>query len=106
MGGQNFISPPPFLHLYTHSHLVVDLQPAALTTSKEKTNKLIINQDVLLRTSITQVRRHIDDKRTVQRKLSMFLVKKTSPTSTEEHDPDMYCTVSLSKRYKTLLYLK
>jgi hypothetical protein len=26
-------------------------------------NKLIINQDVLLRTPITQVRRHIDDRR-------------------------------------------
>jgi hypothetical protein len=26
-------------------------------------NKLIINHDVLLRTPITQVRRHIDDKR-------------------------------------------
>jgi hypothetical protein len=27
----------------------------------QKNNKLIINQDVLLRTPITQVRRHIDD---------------------------------------------
>jgi hypothetical protein len=60
-------------------------------------NKLIINQDVLLRTSIAQVRRHIDDKQTVQTKLSMFLIKKTSPTSTQQHDSDMYCTVSLSK---------
>jgi hypothetical protein len=56
-------------------------------------NKLIINQDVLLRPTVTQVRRHIDDER-----LSMFLIKKTSPTSTQEHDPDTYCTVSLSKR--------
>jgi hypothetical protein len=48
-------------------------------------NKLIINQDVLLRTLITQVRRHIDD--------GMFV-----PASTQRHDPDMYCTVSLSKR--------
>jgi hypothetical protein len=37
-------------------------------------------------------------KQTVQTELSMFLIKKTSPTSTQEHDPDMYCTVSLSKR--------
>jgi hypothetical protein len=29
-------------------------------------NKLIINQDVLLRTPITQVRRHIDDGRPVK----------------------------------------
>jgi hypothetical protein len=36
---------------------------------------------------------------TVQTKLSMFLIiKKTSPTSTQEHDPNMYCTASLSKR--------
>jgi hypothetical protein len=27
----------------------------------KKINKLIVNQDVLLRTPITQVRRHIDD---------------------------------------------
>jgi hypothetical protein len=40
------------------------------------------------------------EKQTVQTKLSMFLIKKTSPTSTQEHDPDMYCTVSLSKRLK------
>jgi hypothetical protein len=33
-------------------------------------NKLIINQDVLLRTPITEVRRHIDDKKKV--KLSLF----------------------------------
>jgi hypothetical protein len=37
-------------------------------------------------------------KQTVQTRLSMFLIKKTSPTSAQEHDPDMYCTVSLSKR--------
>jgi hypothetical protein len=37
------------------------------------------------------------EKQTVQTKLSMFLIKKTSPT-TQEHDLDMYCTVSLSKR--------
>jgi hypothetical protein len=68
-------------------------------------NKLIINQDVLLRTPIVQdaVRcyREIYEekkKQTVQTKLSRFLIKKTSPTSTQEHDPDMYCTVSLSKR--------
>jgi hypothetical protein len=30
---------------------------------QKKRNKLIINQDVLLRTPITQVRRHIDDGR-------------------------------------------
>jgi hypothetical protein len=47
--------------------------------------KLIINQDVLPRTPVTQVRRHIDDGRP----------EDTSPTSTQEHDPDMYCTVSL-----------
>jgi hypothetical protein len=39
-------------------------------------------------------------KQTIQTKLSMFHIKKTSPTSTQEHDPDMYCTVSLSKRQK------
>jgi hypothetical protein len=68
-------------------------------------NKLIINQDVLLRTPIIQdaVRRYREiyeekKKQTVQTKLSMILFKKTSPTSTQEHDPDMYCTVSLSKR--------
>jgi hypothetical protein len=37
-------------------------------------------------------------KQIVQTKPSMFLIKKTSPTSTQEHDPDIYCTVSLSKR--------
>jgi hypothetical protein len=31
-------------------------------------------------------------------KLSMFFIKKTSPTSTQEYDPDTYCAVSLSKR--------
>jgi hypothetical protein len=35
---------------------------------------------------------------TVQTKISMFLIKETSHTSTQEHNPDMYCTVSLSKR--------
>jgi hypothetical protein len=38
------------------------------------------------------------EKQTVQTKLSMFLITKTSPTSTQEHDTDMYCTVSLTKR--------
>jgi hypothetical protein len=68
-------------------------------------NKLIINQDVLLRTLIIQdaVRRCREvyerkKKQTIQTKLSIFLIKKTSPTSTQKHDPDMYCTVSLSKR--------
>jgi hypothetical protein len=36
--------------------------------------QLIINQDVLLK-----------DDETVQTKLSMFLIKKTSPTSSQEH---------------------
>jgi hypothetical protein len=54
-------------------------------------NKLIINQDAVL-----CYREIYEGKKTVQTKLSMFLVKKTSPTSTQEHDPDMYCTVSLS----------
>jgi hypothetical protein len=60
---------------------------------------------VLLRTPIIQdavlCNREIYEekkKQTVQTKLSMFLVKETSPTSTQEHDLDMYCTVSLSKR--------
>jgi hypothetical protein len=68
-------------------------------------NKLVINQDVLLRTPIIQdtVRCYREiyeekEKQTVQTKLSMFLIKQTSPTLTQEHDPDMYCTVSLSKR--------
>jgi hypothetical protein len=43
-------------------HLVVDLRTAALTNT-QKNNKLIINQDVLLRTPTTQERRHIDDGR-------------------------------------------
>jgi hypothetical protein len=50
---------------------------------------------VLLRTPIIQdaVRcyREIYEekkKQTVQRKLSMFVIKKTSPTSTQEHDSD------------------
>jgi hypothetical protein len=30
-------------------------------------NKLIINPDVLMRTPVTQVRRHVDDGRTVPR---------------------------------------
>jgi hypothetical protein len=34
-----------------------------MTTKRNIINKLIINQDVLLRTPITQVRRHIDDGR-------------------------------------------
>jgi hypothetical protein len=35
-----------------------------MTTKKNKwMNKLLINHDVLLRTAITQVRRHIDDRR-------------------------------------------
>jgi hypothetical protein len=36
-------------------------------------------------------------KRALQTKLSIFFIKKTS-TSTQEHDRDMYCTESLSKR--------
>jgi hypothetical protein len=78
------------------------LKPDALTTTK---NKLIINQDVLLRTPIIQdaVRcyREIYEekkKQTVETKLSMFLIKETPASSTQEHDPDMYCAVSLSKR--------
>jgi hypothetical protein len=35
-----------------------------------------------------------EKKQTVQTKL----IKKISPTSIQEHDCDMYCTVSLSKR--------
>jgi hypothetical protein len=45
----------------TRIHLVIDLRPAAITTTKKIINKLIINQDVLLRTPITQVRRQIKD---------------------------------------------
>jgi hypothetical protein len=38
--------------------------------------------------------RYTEEKKiqTVQTKLSMFLIKKISPASTQEHDPDMYCT--------------
>jgi hypothetical protein len=36
---------------------------------KKIINKLIINQDVLLRTPITQVRRHIDDEKILKNKL-------------------------------------
>jgi hypothetical protein len=68
-------------------------------------NKLIINQDVLLRTPIIQVavrcyREIYEEKKeqTVQTKLSTFLIKKTAPTSTQEQDSGMYCTVSRSKR--------
>jgi hypothetical protein len=45
--------------LHPRIHLVVDLRPAHLRP--QKNNKLIINQDVLLRTPITQGRRHIKD---------------------------------------------
>jgi hypothetical protein len=55
-------------------------------------SKLIVNQDVLLRTPIIQdavccyhERYEEKKKQTVQTKLSMFLIKKTSPTSTQEH---------------------
>jgi hypothetical protein len=70
-------------------------------------NKLIINQDVLLRTPIIQdavccyreiLYEEEKKKQTVLTKVSMFLIKKTSPTSIQEPDPDMYCTVLLSKR--------
>jgi hypothetical protein len=68
-------------------------------------NKLIINLDVLLRTPIIQdaVRFYPEiyeekKKLTVQTKLSMFSSKRTSPTSTQEHDPDLDCTVTQSKR--------
>jgi ASC-1-like (ASCH) protein len=73
-----------------------------LTTSrtydnkKEIINKLIINQIVLLRTPIIQdavrcYREIYEEKKkpTVQTKFSMFLIKKTSRTSTQEHDPYM-----------------
>jgi hypothetical protein len=64
---------------------------------KKIINKLIINQDVLLRTPIIQdtVRcyREIyeDEKQTVQTKLSMFLLKKTSPTQAK--NMTMICTL-------------
>jgi hypothetical protein len=68
-------------------------------------HKLIIKQGMLLRSPIIQdavcCYREIyeeNKKQTVQTKLSMFLIKKASPTSTQEDDPDMYCTVSISKR--------
>jgi hypothetical protein len=53
-------------------------------------NKLIINQDVLLRTLITQVR-YMKKKRKKLFKQSSAgsSLRKTSPTSTQEHDPDM-----------------
>jgi hypothetical protein len=62
---------------------------------KKKTNKLIINQDAV------HCYREINEgkkKQTVQTKLSMLLIKKTSPTATQEPDRNMYFTVSLSKR--------
>jgi hypothetical protein len=64
-------------------------------------NKSIINQDshgldVSFKMLCVFIMRYM--KQTVQTKASKFLIKKTSPTSTQEHDPDMYCTVSLSKR--------
>jgi hypothetical protein len=39
-------------------------------------------------------------KQTLQTKLNMFLIKKISSTPTQEHDLDVYCTVSLSKDEK------
>jgi hypothetical protein len=57
-------------------------------------NKLI----VIIQDAVRCYREIYEEKKTVQTKLSMFLIKKTSPTSTQEHDSDMYCTVSLSKR--------
>jgi hypothetical protein len=47
-------------HKLKKNYDICDLRPAALTTTKI-INKLLIKQDVLLRTAITQVRRHIDD---------------------------------------------
>jgi hypothetical protein len=59
----------------------------------------IINKLILIIQDAVRCYREIYEekkKQTVQTKLSMFLIKKTS-TSTQEHDPVMYCTVSLSK---------
>jgi hypothetical protein len=73
-------------------------------------NKLIINQDVLLRTPITQVERIIQNavhcyheiyKETNCSNKAQHVPhqeKHLSPTSTQEHDPDVNCTVSLSER--------
>jgi hypothetical protein len=73
--------------------LVFDLRPAALTTAKKINKLIIIVQDAV---RCYSERYEEKKKQTVQTKLSMF-IKKASPTSTQEHDPDMYCTVSLSK---------
>jgi hypothetical protein len=64
-------------------------------------NKLIINQvERIIQDAVRCYREIYEEKKkqTVQTKISMFLIKKKSPTSAQEHDPDRYCTVSLSKR--------
>jgi hypothetical protein len=62
----------------------------------QKNNKLIYNKPG--RATEDTHNPGEEAQKTVQTKLSMFLIKKTSPTSTQEHNPDMYYTVSLSKR--------
>jgi hypothetical protein len=55
-------------------------------------NKLIINQvEHIIQDAVHCYCEIYEEKKkqTVQTKLSMFLIKKTS-TSTQEHDPDMY----------------
>jgi hypothetical protein len=56
-------------------------------------NKLVINQVERIIQDAVHCYREIYEgkkKQTVQTKLSMYLIKKTSATSTQEHDPDMY----------------
>jgi hypothetical protein len=94
------------LYTWSSTYDLCDLDRPHLRPQKI-INKLIINQDVLLRTPIIQDSVRFlswniwrNNKQIVQTKLRMFLIKETSSTSTQEHDPNMYCTVSLSKRQK------
>jgi hypothetical protein len=68
----------------------------ARTYDHKKINKLII----IIQGAMRCYREMYEEKKkqTVETKFSMFLIKKTSFTLTQEQDPDMYCTVSLSKR--------
>jgi hypothetical protein len=57
----------------------------------QKYNKYINKLIIIIQDAVRCYREIYGEKKkqTVDTKLSMFLIKKTSPTSTQEHDPDM-----------------
>jgi signal transduction histidine kinase len=76
---------------------------------KKIINKLIINQDVLLRTSITQVRRHIDDGRpedTDDKKMIKRLKNNVRHITRSTYDLSVRTEVGRKSTTKCILYGK